>query len=370
MRSLIGIGGDGCPGQRRTSLLVGADELGWHGPYEHAAPRRRAAVQRRSSSIRLLTLVVNSRHLDRRSAWPSARPRCRRHARAASRRDVRLPADTESTSARRALTPVGFTPHVRGARRTSGLRGWLPPPTREPDPGNAGGGSEWQSTTAISSRRWSSPVAHHSIRVAVGVVPVGAYVVAADGGLDHAARRGADARRARRRPRLGVAPAAWPGPANTPWCTRTPPTRPPPTPSSPSPRPSPSARAASSCSPAPVTGSTTRSPRSAPWAPRASTASRPSRHGGAPTACTSPRRTAPSPLRNRRAPRSLCSRCTARRPVSRSPGLGGRSTTSSSGPLVGWGVSNEVLTPPVHVSVAAGVLTVIVPHAQRSGAAP
>jgi thiamine pyrophosphokinase len=38
--------------------------------------------------------------------------------------------------------------------------------------------------------------------------------------------------------------------------------------------------------------------------------------------------------------------------------------------LVGWGVSNEVLTPPVHVSVVAGVLTVIVPHSQRSGAAP
>jgi thiamine pyrophosphokinase len=33
-------------------------------------------------------------------------------------------------------------------------------------------------------------------------------------------------------------------------------------------------------------------------------------------------------------------------------------------PLVGWGVSNEVLTPPVHVSVATGVLTVIVPHSQ------
>jgi thiamine pyrophosphokinase len=33
-------------------------------------------------------------------------------------------------------------------------------------------------------------------------------------------------------------------------------------------------------------------------------------------------------------------------------------------PLVGWGVSNEVVDPVVHVSVAEGVLTVIVPHSQ------
>ena len=31
-------------------------------------------------------------------------------------------------------------------------------------------------------------------------------------------------------------------------------------------------------------------------------------------------------------------------------------------PLVGWGVSNQVLEPEVHVSVAEGVLTVIIPH--------
>ena len=30
----------------------------------------------------------------------------------------------------------------RGARRTGGLRGRPPPPTREPEPGNAGGGIE------------------------------------------------------------------------------------------------------------------------------------------------------------------------------------------------------------------------------------
>ncbi len=33
-------------------------------------------------------------------------------------------------------------------------------------------------------------------------------------------------------------------------------------------------------------------------------------------------------------------------------------------PLVGWGVSNQVLEPVVRVSVAAGVLTVIIPHSQ------
>jgi thiamine pyrophosphokinase len=33
-------------------------------------------------------------------------------------------------------------------------------------------------------------------------------------------------------------------------------------------------------------------------------------------------------------------------------------------PLVGWGVSNEVVSQPVHVSVTVGVLTVIVPHSQ------
>ena len=37
-------------------------------------------------------------------------------------------------------------------------------------------------------------------------------------------------------------------------------------------------------------------------------------------------------------------------------------------PLVGWGVSNEALATQVDVSVTAGVLTVIIPHAQPGGA--
>lgn len=39
-------------------------------------------------------------------------------------------------------------------------------------------------------------------------------------------------------------------------------------------------------------------------------------------------------------------------------------------PLVGWGVSNQVLTNQVHVSVTTGVLTVIIPHAQPSRTQP
>ena len=47
-------------------------------------------------------------------------------------------------SQRRSATPAATVERrpTRGARGTGGLRGRSPPPTREPEPGNAGGGIE------------------------------------------------------------------------------------------------------------------------------------------------------------------------------------------------------------------------------------
>ncbi len=38
---------------------------------------------------------------------------------------------------------------TRGARRTAGLRGWPPPPTLEPDLGNASGGSDMSACVIV-----------------------------------------------------------------------------------------------------------------------------------------------------------------------------------------------------------------------------
>ena len=76
---------------------------------------------------------------------------------------------------------------LRGAHGISGLRGWLPPPTREPDPGNAGGGS----MATVRHRRGGRPGVAPLDPGRRRTPPAGAdRIVAADGGLDHARAAG------------------------------------------------------------------------------------------------------------------------------------------------------------------------------------
>ena len=69
---------------------------------------------------------------------------------------------------------------TRGARRNAGLRGWPPPPTREPDLGNASGGSTGAQRRHRHRRSTAAP------RRRGGVLPADAFVIAADSGYDHA----------------------------------------------------------------------------------------------------------------------------------------------------------------------------------------
>ena len=207
--------------------------------------------------------------------------------------------------------------------------------------------------------------------LAVGAVPAGAYVVAADGGLDHALA-------------AGLTPDALVGDLDSvsagglAWArehamiTRTPPTRPPPTPSSPSPGPSPSARAASSCSPAPATGSTTRSPRSARSAPRPSThlAAVEAWWGADHLHVATPGRpvtldvTGGHHVLGARDARPGVRRHDRRRPLA-------ARRRRAPAPLVGWGVSNEVLdTARARVRRRGRAHRASSPTPSRSGAAP
>ena len=66
----------------------------------------------------------------------------------------------------------------------------------------------------------------------------------------------------------------------------------------------------------------------------------------------------------RPARRSRCSPCTARAAASSITGSRWPLADADLAPLVGLGVSNEVVEPPCRVDVAAGVVTVIIPGAQ------
>ena len=166
---------------------------------------------------------------------------------------------------RRAATVVAD--QRRGARGTSGLRGWLPPPTREPDPGNAGGGIDMEpdgrghhrSGAARPARRRRRPPRRRAHRRRRRARP-------RPGGRPRADR-------ARRRPRLDLGARAWRGRRSTPRSSATRSTRRRPTPSWRSPTPPRTAPSASCSSPVRATASTTPSPRSARSAHPASPAS-------------------------------------------------------------------------------------------------
>ena len=246
---------------------------------------------------------------------------------------------------RRADSTGGVTATVvaaRGARGFGGLRGRPPPPTREPDPGNAGGGTDMRPTTPSSS----SPAQRRSTGVAVAAVPAGRHVIAADGGLDHALAAGLD-------PDVlvgdldSVSADGWRGRRSTPRSRATRPTRRRPTPSwrSPSPPtlgPQRLLLARRARRPPRPRGRRDRRPR----ARRRSTRSRRSRAGGAATTSRRPRPAARSTSTCRPGRSSPCSRCTApcrRRHHHRRPLAARRRDLDA---LVGLGVCNEVERPP------------------------
>ncbi len=93
------------------------------------------------------------------------------------------------------VEPAGGTigARHRGARRIAGLRGWLPPPTHEPDLGNASGGTRVASSSRHRDRRRRP---RH--RTVSRTLPADRCVIAADSGLDHALALGLSVDLARR----------------------------------------------------------------------------------------------------------------------------------------------------------------------------
>ena len=248
---------------------------------------------------------------------------------------------------------------ARGAHGSSGLRGWLPPPTREPEPGNAGGGIDMNHRhhRRGDHRRRAARPARRSRRSPATPRSSPPTAASTTPGRPAWIRPSSSATSTRSRR------SDWRGRRSTPTSSAIPSTRGRRTPSWPSPTPPRWRRSGSCSSPARATASTTPSPHWAHSALRSWRRPARSRRGGAATSCTSctgrgtveldlPAGTTFSVL----AMHGPCAGVTvsgARWP------LEGESIP----PLVGLGVSNQVADPPAVVGVEDGIVTVIVPGA-------